>query len=340
MYEEIMRQITSGLSGEPKKDIRYLQEQMDKYKDHELSQEIIRGCSRLMSDLIPEDDMKAFNQAVGNDIKAIESVLDEVRFNMYKKKYKKALTLCERLVNSIEKLHMFENDSVSEYYTFHETFEEILYDYYNRTERTVRRASVPMSTIYFFYGNLLFEMGRMSEARNALGIARRWNPANLEIAFEYIETFKIAKDFEAFAELTKDAFKYAFKPNDIARCYRNLGFYFIEKEMYDAAAACHIISRHYDPQNTMSASELYYIQQITGLQFTDMSMEQIQECSEKYDFPVFPSREVVDIAVSYGQHCIKTKQYESAVYFLNIAYGITHDDTIKNALDQLSVLLK
>lgn len=33
-YEEIIGEITAGLTGDNKKDIAYLKEQMDKYKEH------------------------------------------------------------------------------------------------------------------------------------------------------------------------------------------------------------------------------------------------------------------------------------------------------------------
>ena len=49
--------------------------------------------------------------------------------------------------------------------------------------------------------------------------AMRWNPANCTIAFEYIETFKVEKQLEEFYELTKKQFKYAYKAQDVGRCF-------------------------------------------------------------------------------------------------------------------------
>lgn len=40
-YDEIMREITTGLTGDADKDRDYLKEQMEKYKEHELATEII-----------------------------------------------------------------------------------------------------------------------------------------------------------------------------------------------------------------------------------------------------------------------------------------------------------
>jgi hypothetical protein len=40
-YEEIMRNVSSGLTGNPKIDIKYLQNQMQEYKTHELALEFL-----------------------------------------------------------------------------------------------------------------------------------------------------------------------------------------------------------------------------------------------------------------------------------------------------------
>ncbi len=54
-FEKIMREITSGLTGDSGKDIKYLMDQMEKYKEHEMGKEIIRACGRLLYQCVPED---------------------------------------------------------------------------------------------------------------------------------------------------------------------------------------------------------------------------------------------------------------------------------------------
>ena len=39
-FDEIMMEITSGLTGDGEHDLPYLQEQCEKYKEHDLSQEM------------------------------------------------------------------------------------------------------------------------------------------------------------------------------------------------------------------------------------------------------------------------------------------------------------
>ena len=50
-----MHEITSGLTGNPEQDMKYLKETSEKYKDHQYSQEILRAIGRLMYEMIPDD---------------------------------------------------------------------------------------------------------------------------------------------------------------------------------------------------------------------------------------------------------------------------------------------
>ena len=84
-FDSIMREITGGLSGDPQKDMAYLEEQMQNYKEHELSKEIIRACGRLIYELIPDDKKEELAKAINNDASGTEAALEEVRFNIYKK---------------------------------------------------------------------------------------------------------------------------------------------------------------------------------------------------------------------------------------------------------------
>jgi hypothetical protein len=92
-YDEIMRKITQGLTGDASADMKYLKEQMESYKDHEMSQEILRACGRLMYDLIPEDKKEELGKVIGNELKGVEATLDEIRYNVYKQNISTAMKL-------------------------------------------------------------------------------------------------------------------------------------------------------------------------------------------------------------------------------------------------------
>ena len=113
-FDTIMREITSGLTGEPEHDIPYLQEQCQNYKDHEFSTEILRACGRMTFQLIPEDKKEPLNELLKKNDMGFKAAVEEAQFNIYKKNYDVALKILEGILEKIKDLPMFQDDSVSE----------------------------------------------------------------------------------------------------------------------------------------------------------------------------------------------------------------------------------
>lgn len=334
-FDQIMREITGGLSGDPKKDMAYLKEKGEEYKDHELATEILRACGRMMYDLMPDDTKKQMEEALNKDMYGTEAALEEARFNIYKKDYDKALKILEDLVKKLEELDAFKDDQVSEYHVFDELLDEILYTHLYKPEKELRQAQIPYPEIYFLYGNLLVELKRIDEARNALKKGLRWNPVSFQLTAEYIETFKMEGNMEEFFSQTLKAFKIATRGPQVARCLRNLGYYFVEKELYKEALACYMASAPYDSNRTQIQSEMYYIQQMTGGKIKEPTDEEMKAISEKYGFPLGPDKEVIEIIFGLAGHFMREEQAEPARYFLTIGYELTGDEEIKGLLDKL-----
>lgn len=87
------------MNGDGAEDIKYLKAQIEKYKEHELSTEIIRGCGRIMFEYLPEKSKEKLQEVIDDQNKAIEATLEEVKFNIYKKDYDKAIKLSEALID-------------------------------------------------------------------------------------------------------------------------------------------------------------------------------------------------------------------------------------------------
>lgn len=339
-YDKIIRNITSGLTGDFEKDKAYLQEQMEKYKEHEMAQEILRACGRIMYQIMPEEMKSQIAGAIQKDFGGISESLDEVRFCVHKKQYDKAIHIMDGLVKEADEMPMFKNDAVSEYYNFFEYFEEILYKLINKPERDVREADYPFAKIYMEQGSLMFEVGNYLKAREALEKAIRWNPANAKIAFEHAETYKATGELDKFFELTKAIFKIAFRPDDVARCYRNLGFYFVEQEEWKVAAGCILMSMRFDKDAKNAQSELYYIATKTGGKLDEPTIEEFEEYAEKYGFPVCGDDNVAGLAYALGERMEKEEEFEGAAYCYEIVYGLSGDDEILALKERMEVLAK
>ena len=334
-FDEIMQEITGGLTGDTAKDFRYLQEQMEEYRNHELSREILRECGRRMYELLPDDLKKELDKNMDRDRKKLDDTLDRIRFHVYKKDFQKANSLTDKLVRKIESLPMFESDQISDYYTFHESFEEMLYRKLIGTEKELRRASIPYDEIYALQGSILIDLKDIKGAQNALARAFRWNPARAEILYEYAETCKLAGDMETFLRKTKKALKLSFRPQTVARGFRNLGYYFSEKELYEEAAACIYLSLPYDSENTVAQSELYYISQKSGQKLTPPTEDFLKSTAEKYGIETGPNPEILNLAYAAGSYYYTQKQWDAARYYLDILYSLTDDEDIRKMLEKI-----
>ncbi len=155
------------------------------------------------------------------------------------------------------------------------------------------------------------------------------------ITSEYIETFKMLGDLNNFFRLTVDAFKIAFRPQHVARCYRNLGYYFVEKELYSEAIACYLLSLQFEKDALQVQSELYYINSKTDGKVKEPSIEEAKKYAEKYGFPIGADDDILGLSFSLGKHFYQEKAAEAARYFLGITYDLTDDENIKKMIDSL-----
>jgi len=338
-FETIIEEIKAGLVGNPEKDLPYVQEQIEKYKDHELSEEITKECFRLLIDNMPEEKMKAFTEELEKDAKETEAAIKEIKYQIYEKNPRRALVLCTELIKKIESGPMPSDDNVTTFLDFSTPMERILYSYNKRPEKRIMPPFGPYGEIYFLLGNTLIELGRTEYARTALEKALRWNPASCDFAFEYIETFKMLGELDEFFRLTVEQFKYSYTPYHVARCLRNLGYYFIEKGELTVAYGCYMQSLRYEDSQG-AAAELYYIQSLAEEGFTPPSDEEITAAAEKYGYPNGPHDSVIGLLYEISQECIKDDEYELAAYYFELLCDLTGDEEMRAFLEQLKAHAK
>ena len=104
-----------------------------------------------------------------------------------------------------------------------------------------------MLDLYYVYGFLLLENQEYDKAEEYLKKAIRINPVSARIILELTEIYKVhTYTFNEFIIRTSDALKYAYYPQDIARCYRNLGYYYVEENQMRTALALYIYSMEFE----------------------------------------------------------------------------------------------
>jgi tetratricopeptide (TPR) repeat protein len=335
-YQTIMRKITSGLTGEAEHDFAYLQEQSKKYSKHKLAREILRGIGRIITEILPQEEKEKFSKAFANNALGWATTIEEAEFLINKREYEKAFSMIDPIVRAYNAADTgaFSDDGVNEYHYFSNPFEYVLYLALFKPQKEVRRMPLNFVRPLQLHGFLLLEFGRYEEARASLRKARKINPVRVDILFEFAETYKIENKFEDYLELTKQCFKYAYTKKDLARCYRNIGYYCIEKADYETAVAVETYSLFFE-KSTMVQSELFYISQKTGKLSAPPSVEVMQQLLRNIDIPLGPSQEVLGIAYSLAKDAEEKQNYDIAKFSYGILYELTGNDDIKAKLESL-----
>ena len=139
------------------------------------------------------------------------------------------------------------------------------------------------SSGYTYLGVIAVDKKNMKKAREMLELAFKWNPYNSDAIFEYNETFKIEGNLEKYKDKTLESFGKLYDPHDLARFYRNLGYYYIEREEWELAKAIYIYSMRFE-NSDKAKNELIYIMQKNNSQEIP-TPEKVKPMLDKYYIP-------------------------------------------------------
>jgi len=266
----------------------------------------------------------------------IEVVLKEAQLLMFEKDYGRALALLEDMVAKIEGSgRELENDKGSEGFYFENQLEEILYRELYKPTKDIRMVPGDYAGIYFLYGIVLVEQNRLEEAESALRKSSRWNPIMVEPLFELGEIYKQRQQYQEYLEITNQCLERAYRSEDIARCYRNLGYYYIYQGNYDLAIALYCFSTEFSEENEKAESELLYIAQKIDQDVIPPSLERLQELFAENGIQLGANTLVLQTAMNLGNQAVDANDYETARYFYTIFYDLTGHERVKDLIDAL-----
>lgn len=307
-YDEIIKEIKEGLVENKETNLKYLKEQTEKYKTHKMANEIIKEIGRIMADNLPEESLKKIQKTAEKEI--IEHYTKAMK-HIEERNFEKAKTEIRKFLETPN--NMFKEDKVSKYVTPTNPLEFLFICEDNKNEKQIRDTGMPFSIGYCALGSMLIDDKNLSEARECLENAIKWNPYNVDARFEKAETYKIEKKFEEFKEITEESYKYIYIPKHLARYYRNLGYYFIEKEEYPLAIALELYSIQIDDQNgNIATKEIMHIIEKSGKKELP-DMKEIINNLTKNNIPVFFNPKIVGLTIAIKEDMIKKNAINSSL---------------------------
>ena len=333
MYEEIINEIKSNLGENKDLNRRYLTGQLDVYRDHPYSVEITREISRMIWDCLSQDEKEEFRE-ISEKENPLMDILNEITPDIESGKYQVALEKLDRFIKTYPP--MFEDDTVSEYHFFTNTLEEILFNEYIGSKKGIRYIpdNQPLLDLYYIYGFLLLEAEQLDKSEIYLKKALKINPVSARIILELCEIYKIhTYTLNKFFILTSDALKYSYYPSDIARCYRNLGYYYIEENQMETALALFKYSMNYE-MSPLAYVEINYIQ--SKHQDLELTFEECDEIIRSKNIQLGVNPFITETLDKLSSEYEKNLLYNQAAYYYKLLYGITKDDKIIEKINSLN----
>ena len=331
MYEEIIKEIKSNLGTNKDLNRQYLSSQIEIYKDHPYNKEIIREISRMMWDCLSEDEKQEFIE-VSNNENPIMDILNDIYFDIENGNYETPLHELDKFMETFP--GMFEDDKVSEYHFFTNPLEELIFLKYIGLKKELRYIpdNKPLLDLYYVYGFLLLESKQYEKAEEYLKKAIKINPVSARIILELTEIYKVhTYTFNEFIIRTSDALKYAYYPQDIARCYRNLGYYYVEENDLRTALALYIYSMEFEA-SPLAYAEIKYIQSRSKV---ELSLNECIEIIEGKNIQLGVNPFILECLDELIFEYEKNNLPNQVRYFLELKFDITNDEKILDKINKI-----
>lgn len=327
----IVEKLKQRLPGNPQQDRQLVFLEIQKYNNDEQAELIIAKLRELYDECFTYEEIQQFS-FVSRTTNFINNLLEETQKLMQIGKLSEALKKLDEVVYSTP--YLFKETDFLEYHNFTSPIEETLFfkDFNPEKEVMPIPNNQQYVALYYIYGALLFQFQRYGESAYFLDLASSLNPVLPTIYFERAEIFKLKKQFEAFFNLTNKGLRYSCSSNFLARGYRNLGFYYIERDNFELATALFKFSLIFEASD-MVYSELNYIESL-GYDTSQVDNDMINIIT-KYDIQIGPSELVFNTIIELIRQAQEENNIQRTLSLYNMLYDLTKDEQIKRTINEI-----
>lgn len=216
-------------------------------------------------------------------------------------------------------------DENNTYYTFYNYVETLIF--YNKYKPTKKLQS-PTDNIadaYMMLGFINIETKNFGKAIEYLNKASEWNPVSPQIILERAFAYRSIGDLERYKAEIEKSYQFLYTSSFMARYYRELGFYYTTKKIYDLANALYTYSRSF-VDTELAKNELMYIAKQENREPRFSTKDEINKLFTDYNIPLGISNTVVQMIFNESQNLLKENQnIELVKYLYRVLYDITLD---------------
>ncbi len=257
------------------------------------------------------------------------------------KRYFEAKDILKELIDMVEPMYVASNDiTAPKYFSFNHVLETYFYAYFMKDVSPLNYTEYNINDYYRLYGFSLMNVSRYDEAIIAYNRALLYNPVDVDTYYQLGELYKKTGSIKALKKVTYEVYNFCCTRSDMARFYRNLGFYYLESHNPRVAKALYKYSNiYYDTRQ--ANSELEFLARSCGDNIIladdrDIDLATLQAVLKEYDIPLAPNPDTLGIAFRVGMIERDNGNKEAAFDCFSMVYDLTMDEAVREELAKLN----
>jgi len=189
-------------------------------------------------------------------------------------------------------------------------------------------AKINYYDFYLMAGSANYNLEQFDKSKENYEKAIAFNPASSVARLQLLEIAKRQKNYDTYLEDVKDFFKYAYRRKDIAKVYRDIGYYLYDTKDYEMALVAYYLSNAYE-FTELSIKEIKHIAETAQIDLDSkawLSEEMMEEFHKKYKIPLLPSENLTSLAIAIAKDADNKKAYKAAQFAYQVAYELTLEE--------------
>ena len=249
-----------------------------------------------------------------------EKIMD-VRNDINNRNYEIAIS---KLENMLKESNVKEvEDEKNTYYTFGNYAEEAIFNYIYKSKKQNIYPEQNISEIYYYLGFINIDLKNYDLAVEYLDKALKWNPINISAMFEKATVFRMKGNLDRNRAEIEKTFIFIYNSSYLAKFYRELGWYYVERKIYDLGNALYTYSNYFYRTNN-AENELKYIAQQENRDVRYTPIAEINQYLKDYNIPINFNRSIVNCIFDELQKVKNNNEKRSSArYYSNLMYDMT-----------------
>lgn len=199
-----------------------------------------------------------------------------------------------------------------------------------------RHPDFPYVFFYDTWALLLMISKQYDKARNIMQKGLAWDPLNAPMLRMYAHASAQLDDLETYRRNALDLLTVSYKRNDVGDALKALGGYYFQRKRFKESYSCLLTSRMADPEHWDLEKQLFLIRGLCHGKAEKISEKNVKQILESCcDIHVPDIIKTAQLAAQLGELSYNDGHFQQAMYYLNEAYHVTHDEHVKSLLESM-----